>query len=136
MHPSCIQIADVQDYRQELTLSIFSAREIAAKAIRAAQKRHKVQYDKKSNYVSYHLGDRVLVQFPADESGKMRKLSRPWHGPYRVTVLKEPDISVTKVYHPQSPAIAVHQSSCPPYFPAGFYWYGGNSKGPGRPPNG
>ena len=67
----------------------------------------------------------------------MRKLSRPWHGTYRVTALKEPDISVTKVYHPQSPAITVHQSRvkpCPLNFPAGFYWYGGNIKGPGRPP--
>jgi len=120
-------------------LSLSSARKITAKAIKTAQKTYKVQYDKKSNYASYHLGDWVVVQFPADESGKMRKLSRPWHGRYRVTVLKEPDISVTKVYHPQSPAIAVHQSRvkpCPSYFPAGFYWYGGNSKGPGRPPNG
>ena len=23
---------------------------------------------------------------------------------------------------------------CPFNFPAGFYWYGGNSKGPGKPP--
>ena len=51
-----------QDNRQELTLPLlFSAREIAIKAIKAAQKRYKVRYDKKSNYVSYHLGDRVLV---------------------------------------------------------------------------
>jgi len=61
LHPSSIQLADVQDYRQELTLSLSAAREIAAKAIKAAQKRYKVQYDKKSNYVSYHLGNWVLV---------------------------------------------------------------------------
>ena len=67
----------------------------------------------------------------------MRKLSRPWHGPYRVTALREPDTSVSKVYQPQSPAIYVHQSRvkpCPCNFPAGFYWHGGNNKGPGRPP--
>jgi len=67
----------------------------------------------------------------------MRKLSRSWHGPYRVTALREPDISVTKVYQPQSSGINIYQSRvklCPLNFPAGFYWYGGNSKGPGRLP--
>jgi len=67
----------------------------------------------------------------------MRKLSRPWHGPYRIITLQEPDISVSKIYQPQSPAICVHQSRvkpCPLNFPAGFYWYGGNNKGLGRVP--
>ena len=30
------------------------------------------------------IGDWMLVYFPADESGKQRKLSHPWHGPYRM----------------------------------------------------
>ena len=135
--PSPVQLADLQDYRQELTMSLVSARDTATKAIRATQKRYKTQYDTKSTHVMYYVGDWVLVRFPADETGRMRKLSRPWHGPYRVTELREPDISVTKVYHPQSPGINVHQSRVKPCslnFPAGFYWYGGNSKGPGKPP--
>ena len=46
-------------------------------------------------------------------------------------------ISALKVYHPQKDGITVHLSrvkQCPINFPAGFYWYGGKSKGPGRPP--
>ena len=39
------------------------------------------------------MGDRVFVRFPQDETGKLRKLSRPWHGPYRVTTLSELDIT-------------------------------------------
>ena len=41
------------------------------------------------------------------------------------------------MYHPQKDGIKVHQSRvkhCPVDFPAGFYWYGGKSKGPRRPP--
>ena len=137
LQPSPVQVTDTQDYRQELTMSLATAQDIAAKAIRAAQKKYKAQYDSKSTQVDYHVGGWVLVRFPADETRRMRKLSRPWHGPYRVTALREPDISVSKVYQPQSPAIYVHQSRvkpCPCNFPAGFYWYGGNNKGPGRPP--
>ena len=79
----------------------------------------------------------VLVKFPADESDKLQKLARPWHGPYRVTEVNEPNISVSNVYHPKKETIKIHQSRvkhCPVNFPAGFYWYGGKRKGPGRPP--
>ena len=54
--PLPVQLADLQDYRQELTMSLVSARDIAAKAIRAAQKRYKTQYDTKSIHVMYHVG--------------------------------------------------------------------------------
>ena len=44
------------------------------------------------------IGDWVLVKFPAEEPGRMRKLSRPWHGPYRITNTRGPDVDVIKVY--------------------------------------
>ena len=87
--------------------------------------------------VTYHVGEWVLIKFPADESGKMRKLARPWHGLYCITEVNGPNVSANKVYLPQKDVIKVHQSRvkhCPVEFPAGFYWYGGRSKGPGRPP--
>lgn len=46
-----------------------------------------------------------MVRFPADETGKQRKLSWPWHGPYRV---RDPDIVVSKVYFPRKESINVH----------------------------
>jgi len=33
-----------------------------------------------------------------DEVGRYHKLSRPWHGPYRVVEKRDPDIIVCKVY--------------------------------------
>jgi len=78
-----------------------------------------------------------MVRFPADETGRLRKLSRLWHGPYRISAINGPDVSVSKVYYPQDGGIQVHQSSvkpCPLNFPAGFYWYGGKRRAPGRPP--
>ena len=83
------------------------------------------------------VGDWVLVRFPAEETGKARKLSRPWHGPYRVVAVANPDVSITKVYFPQDGTICVHQSwvrMCPPEFPGGFFWYGEGGRRPGRPP--
>lgn len=44
---------DVTDYREELIVSLSSAREIAATNIRAAQRRYKQQYDKKASDVDY-----------------------------------------------------------------------------------
>ena len=127
----------MDDYRQELIMSLSSARELAAKSIQAAQRKYKRQFDKKARPTSFKIGGWVLVLFPHELTGKNRKLSRPWHGPYCVTSIDDPDISVSKVYFPQDGNIQVHQSCvklCPTNFPSGFYWYGGRRRGPGRPP--
>ena len=47
---------------------------------------------------------------PQDESGPQRKLSRPWHGPYRIVSISDPDVLLTMVYFPQDRTIQVHQS--------------------------
>lgn len=132
-----LEPTDVADYREELVLSLSSARAVAVEAIKKAQGRYKAQYDKKSHPVNYRVGDWVLVRFPQEETTKQRKLSRPWHGPYRVTRRDDPDITVVKVHFPEDGVIQVHQSRvcpCPPQLPAGFYWYGGRKKSPGRLP--
>ena len=132
-----IQLGTVEDYRDELVLCLSSARELAVASIQRAQGRYKANFDRKARDLSWKLGDWVLVLFPHEQTGKNRKLSRPWHGPYRVTAVNDPDITVTKVYFPQDATIQVHQSrvkSCPPNFPSGFYWYGGRRLKRGRPP--
>ena len=134
--PTEIEPTDLVDYREELTVSLSSARELAAQVIRQAQK-YKRNYDKKAACRDYRIGEWVLVKFPADETGKMRKLSRPWHGPYRVTEQKKPDVTVVKVYRPQDGPIQVHKARvtpCPSVFQAGYYWYGNRRSSPGRPP--
>ena len=118
-------------------ISLTSARDLAAKAIRRAQAQYKHQYDKNVRQKYLNKGDWILVHFPQDETGRWRKLSRPWHGPYRIVELTNTGVTCVKVYYPQEGKLHVHQSRvcvCPQEFPAGFYWYGGKRKGPGRPP--
>ena len=75
-------------------ISLASARELAAASIQRSQKRYKANYDRSASNKHYRVGDWVLVRFPQDESGAARKLSRPWHGPYRVVQCSGPDVTV------------------------------------------
>ena len=127
----------IEDYREELILTLSSARETALENIQKAQQRYKKSYDRRSDDYTYRVGDWVLIRFPSEETGRLRKLSRPWHGPYRVTSCNETNITAVKVYFPREDSIQVHQlrvKPCPPGFTAGYYWYGTKRKGPGRPP--
>ena len=83
--PARMQLTDIGDYREEVTLVLFSARENAAKSIQRAQQQYKKQYDRRSHVIKYQSGEWVLVRSPADETGRHRKLSRSWHGPFQVT---------------------------------------------------
>ena len=77
------------------------------------------------------------MKLPADETGGMRKLARPWHSPYRVLGTNEPDITVEKAYRSQDGTIQVHKTRvtpCPDTFPAGYHWYGDRRQSPGCPP--
>ena len=131
------EATDMADYREELVMSLSSARELAAQSIQQAQRKYKRNYDRRAVHRHYRIAEWVLVRFPAEETGRMRKLSRPWHGPYRVLEVKGPDITVERVYRPQDGPIQVHQTRvtpCPDAFPAGYHWYGDRRVSPGRPP--
>lgn len=135
--PSTAQPTVIEDYREELLLSLSSARRTALEAIRKAQGRYKKIYDRRADSYTYQVGQWVLIRFPSDETGRLRKLSRPWHGPYRVVSCNETNVTAVKVYFPQEDPIQVHQlrvKPCPRGFPAGFFWYGSKRKGPGCPP--
>ena len=127
----------VSDYREELMCTLSTARQAAVESIRRAQKRYKVQYDRKVTVREYRVGDWILIRFPSEESGRNRKLSKPWHGPYRILYCNETNMTAVKVYFPEEKRIQVHQNRvkpCPDCFPAGYYWYGSKRVGPGRPP--
>ena len=107
------------------------------KAVQQAQKKNKQNYDRKTASRIYRVGDWVLVKLPADESGKMHKHSRPWHGPYHVVEQLQPDVTVVKVYQPQDGPIQIHMTRVTPCldkFLAGYYWYGDHRPLPGHPP--
>ena len=137
LSPTEIEPRDVRTCREELTISLSSARELAAQSIRQAQQKYKASYDQGATATDYRVGDWILIKFPSEESGKGRKLSRPWHGPFRIVSVQQPDVTAVKVYRPQDPTLKVHQTRiapCPEQFPAGYFWYGGKRAGPGRPP--
>ena len=81
----------VEDYREELMVSLSSARELAVEYIQKAQEKYKRNYDRRVSTPSSPMkcGDWVLVHFPHEESGPNRKLSRPWHGPYRIILVND-----------------------------------------------
>ena len=85
----------------------------------------------------YRVGDWILIRFTSEESGRFRKLSRPWHGPFRVETCSDTNVTDIRVYFPFEEPVHVHQNRvkpCPEGFTPGYYWYGGRRCGPGRPP--
>ena len=135
--PDPLSPTDLGSYREELILSLSTARELAVASIREAQKGYKAQYDKRAKPVDFQLGEWVFVRFPEEESGKRRKLSRPWYGPFRVVTKQDPNLTVQKVYFPEDPVLTVHQlrvCRSPEMLPAGFYWYGAKRRSSGRAP--
>ena len=79
----------------------------------------------------------MFVRFPEEETGKKRKLSRPWYGPFRVISRHDPNLTVQKVYFHEDSPLTVHQlQAClsPDMLPAGFYWYGAKRRSEGRTP--
>ena len=82
-----------------------------------------------------------MVKFPAEETGRLYKLSQPWHGPYQVTEVNRPDVSVSKVYYPQDRGIQVQgqgkaNSSVKPCPPNIFFGTVGRGEDQAAPLNG
>ena len=114
--PTEVQTTNVEDYREELVLCLSTARKHACDALKKAQQSYKQQDDKHCHPAQYKVGDWIMVMFPQDESGKSRKLSQPWHGPYRVLSCGSPDVVASKVYFPEEGTIQVHQPRTPPCY--------------------
>ena len=131
-------MSTVDSYREELILNLSSARELAAERQRESQAKSKERYDRRARTREYRMGDWVFVKFPSDETGRNRKLSQPWHGPYRVTSIVDSNLTVHEVYprHAKEPKQArIHLSRvtpCPEHLPPGYHWYGRQHSSPGK----
>ena len=66
--PHDLEAVEVSDYREEMILSLSTARRMAAESIRAAQARYKKTYDRTSREADYKVGDWVMIRFPQDET--------------------------------------------------------------------
>ena len=60
--------------------------------------------------MSYLIGEWILITFPQDETGKRHKLSRPRHGPCRITTLTQTDVTAVKMYYPKEGTVQVHMN--------------------------
>lgn len=56
---------------------------------------------------TWSIGDRLFVYMPAAKSGKAYKLSRPFHGPYRIITMHDNGADVRRVDRPQDATIRV-----------------------------
>ena len=54
------------------------------------------------------VGDRVMVLMPAEQTGKNRKLQRPYFGLYRVIEIHPNGVTVVSVDRPKDPQICVN----------------------------
>ena len=136
--PSPADPTTIEEYRHGLLVSLSSARELAASTLKRAQQKSKQRYDTCAVSREFKHGDWVLVRFPSDKTGRNRKLSRPWHGPYRVLQQTDTNLTVDKVYRSKNNPIRIHHSRvkfCPPDLPPGFYWYGHGHFSPGKVPS-
>ena len=114
--PNPIEPTTVVDYRDQVILSLSIQPEswLPSPMIQKAQKKYKLIYDRKASATHLKVGDWALIKFPAEEVGKLRKRSRPWHGPYRVVSRADPVITAVRVYSPQDKQIRVHLSRVTP----------------------
>ena len=55
MEPSQLSRTSVEDYRQQVTLSLSSAHELAAESIKKAQECYKNFYDRRAKQVNYQV---------------------------------------------------------------------------------
>ena len=84
-----------------------AAWDLARKAVAKAQKQQKHHHDKKAKNANFKIGERVFVRMPAVQTGPLRKLSRPFKGPYRVTALYPNGADVLLIGKPRSDPIRV-----------------------------
>ena len=137
LDPSKLTPSTAEDYRKEVMESLGSACKLVVDSIAKAQKRYKEMYGRNAEQVDFRIGYWIFIKFPAEETGRNRKLSNPWHGPYRILMRNDLDITATKVYFPQEGQIQVHQQRvvrCPPELVAGYYWYGAKQRSKDKVP--
>ena len=101
---SSLNTVDVDDYKHDL---VMEAWQLAKKKIQEAQTRQKNNYDKSSSPTKLQVGDRVMVYMPQEKRGKTWKLSRPYHGPYRILSLTQTNAEVWLVDCPDEESIFV-----------------------------
>ena len=132
---SPLEPIDVSDYHQQLVMSLTAAHQTTVDCVKKAQQKYKKFYGRKASSRPHQIGDWILVRFLAEESGRNRKLPQPWHGPYRITEIRDPGVTVTEMYFPRDGLMNVHKlrvMKCPVSYGVLLVWL--KAAQPGRIP--
>jgi len=70
-------VTNISDHKEQVILSLSSARSLAEQTSKEAQRKYKYQYDKTAATTKFKIGDWVLVYFPQEETGNNRKFTQP-----------------------------------------------------------
>ena len=107
---------DIQDYQTELVKYMSDAWSLAQQNIATAQSKQKRNYDVGSSDVSLKVGDGVMVEMPGEIRGNAWKLSRPFHGPYRVLSITPTNVEVRLADQPDADPMNVSLKRVRPCF--------------------
>ena len=75
---------EVSEYVEQVTLSLKAAYNKIRQSIEETHKANKARYDKKVSGRNFVVGDLVWLYVPAIKSGRTKKFSCLWRGPYTV----------------------------------------------------
>ena len=104
LHRSDIKL---DDYKSTMVRERGTAWDLAKETIGKAQKRQKRQHDKHTKNADFRVGERAFVLMPATKTGPLRKLARPFKGPYRVVTLHPNGADLHLIEKPRSEPIRV-----------------------------
>ena len=100
------QIA-LDDYMTNLTREMSAAWKLAQEQVQKAQKRHKLQHDKRATTSQFVIGERVFLYVPGLKAGPNYKLARPFKGPYIVVASYPNGVELVPADKPRATPIRV-----------------------------
>lgn len=131
-------LVDISDYKEDVMVGLSSAWQLAQENIKKGQFKQKKFYDQASKVVDIRPGDRVMVYMPSEKQGKDWKLSRPFHGPYRVLKVTPTNVEVRLVNRETDESIFVNRDRvhlCYPELNNDITWTGKEKRGKARSKN-
>ena len=97
----------LEDYKTHMIREMSEVWKKAQKCVQKAQKRQKVQHDKRATPADFKIGERVFVHMPALKSGPAYKLAHPFKGPYQVVENYPNGVGLVPVDKPRATPIRV-----------------------------
>jgi len=106
-----IYFLDANSYRDEVVKHFSLATKLVQENIRLAQRSYKHFYDRTQHNVDYNVGDLVLKESQIVKKGLAKKLMPLYEGPYRITKIRYPNITIQMLSNPSKiPIIHVNRS--------------------------